>query len=1331
MGTFLSFAGEGNPDHDRNTVTPSGKSKVSSTLPASERAALIAIYNSTNGDNWTDNSGWKTPPLHGDGFAMPGTEDNWHGIDVQSGHVRNINLYMNNTTGSLPPEVGDLTQLYYIGIEYSDISGPIPKELGSISTLGYIIFTSNKLSGPIPPELGQLSNLDQLQLTGNKLTGQIPIQLTNLSKLSLFHVYDNDMSGPIPPELSNMKSLLSLYLSVNSFSGPIPPELGDLPDLEMLYLDNNQLTGTIPVELADLTNIREIYLSVNQLTGTVPPEFGQLKELTNFDVTGNQLTGTIPPEFGNCSNLEHLAFGRNNMTGGIPLSLTQLSKLRTLTLEDNKFSGAIPPQLGNLSNLETLILCGNRFTGTIPDEICQCTELWQLGLSDNHLQGTVPGAIGNLNKLRHLHLEQNKLLGPLPSSLKNLTLLTGASSDFDYNGFYTDDAELKAFLDGMDSYWFGTQTVAPDDMSAEGISTSAIRLSWENVGRQGSGIYDVYYSLTAGGPYTFYGSVPDRLRNSFDITGLDAGTTYYFVMKSHSYVHPYNKNEVISDYSEEVSAVTFLPEGTYLLDVQSSPYTGIGITVSPDDYSGNGSGSTGFSRIYTGGTTVTLTAPAVFNGNNFIKWQIDGVDNSGTAVQVTMDANHTVTAIYDQATPPDTHTLTVKSSPDAGAGITVSPTDNDGNGNGTTTFTRTYDQGTTVTLTAPTELNGNAFSKWLVDGVEKSGSSIQVTMNADHTATALYEQQQGETRTLTIESTHGHGCPVTVSPTDENGDSDGTTKFKRYYRDGTEVTLTVPAEYNGKKFDHWKLDGTKVGSGVTVTITISGDHKIKAFYVTPSHPGLVVRPNRINFGYIINEELPPAQIMRVTLNGSPVDWTAEADVSWLTLASTSGYGSAEVQVALNNEAASLAEGKYGGTITVTAPDADHSPQSVNVTLTVYQNDATIAPIGDFSTPIDSSTVYSSVPVTGWVVDDIGVENVKIYRKENNKLVFVGEAVFVEGARPDIEVLYPDYPLNYQAGWGYMLLTHFLPDGGNGTFTLHAVAVDVEGNETTLGTRTIICDNANAVKPFGAIDTPLQGGVASGGDFVNWGWVLTPQPNMIPTDGSTIDVYVDGVKLGHPRYNIYREDIATFFPGYANNDGAVGYYTLDTTAYEDGVHTIQWVAVDDAGNADGIGSRYFSVQNSQSVPGGAPKWSTAHSNAGRGNPAWSPGTRRVAYKLDDTAPVLVKRGYNPNAESTAYHPDDNGIITVEIKELERIEIRLFLGRAVGLAPLYSAPVYPAPLYTPLPIGSTLDAERGIFYWQPGPGFVDRYRFVFFAEDADGNLIQKHIEVLITP
>ena len=75
--------------------------------------------------------------------------------------------------------------------------------------------------------------------------------------------------------------------------------------------------------------------------------------------------------------------------------------------------------------------------------------------------------------------------------------------------------------------------------------------------------------------------------------------------------------------------------------------------------------------------------------------------------------------------------------------------------------------------------------------------------------------------------------------------------------------------------------------------------------------------------------------------------------------------------------------------------------------------------------------------------------------------------------------YPAYPMSYKAGWGYMLLTNFLPNHGNGTYKLYAIATDKDGHTVTLGTKTITCDNANAVKPFGTIDTPAQGGTRAG------------------------------------------------------------------------------------------------------------------------------------------------------------------------------------------------------------------------------------------------------------
>jgi hypothetical protein len=253
---------------------------------------------------------------------------------------------------------------------------------------------------------------------------------------------------------------------------------------------------------------------------------------------------------------------------------------------------------------------------------------------------------------------------------------------------------------------------------------------------------------------------------------------------------------------------------------------------------------------------------------------------------------------------------------------------------------------------------------------------------------------------------------------------------------------------------------------------------------------------------------------------------------------------------------------------------------------VIKKSPTQAPFGSFDTPTTGSTgVTGAIPVTGWALDDQQVTSVKIHRNplageptQPNGKVYIGDATFVPGARPDVDAANPTYPFSYKAGWGYMLLTNFLPNGGNGTTTLYAYANDAEGQSTLLGQKTITCSNATATKPFGTIDTPVQGGTVSG-TINNFGWALTPGTAVIPFDGSTITVYVDGVPLGNPTaYGLARSDIDTLFPGYTNTGHAVGYRVIDTTGLANGLHTLAWVVTDNQGRADGIGSRYFWVQN---------------------------------------------------------------------------------------------------------------------------------------------------------
>ncbi|MDQ1353620.1 MAG: hypothetical protein QG657_3926, partial [Acidobacteriota bacterium] len=41
----------------------------------------------------------------------------------------------------------------------------------------------------------------------------------------------------------------------------------------------------------------------------------------------------------------------------------------------------------------------------------------------------------------------------------------------------------------------------------------------------------------------------------------------------------------------------------------------------------------------------------------------------------------------------------------------------------------------------------------------------------------------------------------------------------------------------------------------------------------------------------------------------------------------------------------------------------------------------------------------------------------------------------------------------------------------------------------------------------------------------------------------------------------------------------------------------------------------------------------------------------------------------------------------------------------------------------------DSRKGIFYWQPGPGFVGEYRFVFIMKSETGQMYRKEIIVSI--
>ena len=129
-------------------ATPTQSSQI-------ERKALIALYNSTNGANWKDNTGW---------LGAAGTECNWYGIACSAGSVFRIRLHANTLSGSIPAELGNLTNLTNLDLSTNSLSGGIPSELGNLTNLTTLDLYNNPLSGSIPSELGNLTNLIDLFL---------------------------------------------------------------------------------------------------------------------------------------------------------------------------------------------------------------------------------------------------------------------------------------------------------------------------------------------------------------------------------------------------------------------------------------------------------------------------------------------------------------------------------------------------------------------------------------------------------------------------------------------------------------------------------------------------------------------------------------------------------------------------------------------------------------------------------------------------------------------------------------------------------------------------------------------------------------------------------------------------------------------------------------------------------------------------------------------------------------------------------------------------------------------------------------------------------------
>ncbi|KAL8045766.1 hypothetical protein ABFX02_08G135200 [Erythranthe guttata] len=349
-----------------------------------------------------------------------------------------ISFEANTLSGEIPQWLGLLTKLEYLSLRNNSFTGSIPSSLSNLTNLRVLSFAYNRLSGQIPTAIFNISTLEGISFKGNELSGSLPSDFC--SKLPLvqgIYLSRNQLSGEIPSSLSECSQLRYISLSYNSFSGQIPKaigvipsEIGNLHNLDELAIELNQISGTIPLSIFNISSLQLLRLHRNQLSGNLPKEIGNLTKLKRLGLTENKLTGVLPREIGKIYQLNTLKLNTNSFTGFIPLELFNMSNLRILDLLANSLSGSLPTNLDHgLPSLEELYLAENDLSGSIPDSITNCSKLRILELGDNNFTGFVPHFLGNLRMLEFLSMYNNNLRTESTSSeLSFITSLANCRS---------------------------------------------------------------------------------------------------------------------------------------------------------------------------------------------------------------------------------------------------------------------------------------------------------------------------------------------------------------------------------------------------------------------------------------------------------------------------------------------------------------------------------------------------------------------------------------------------------------------------------------------------------------------------------------------------------------------------------------------------------------------------------------------------------------------------------------------------------------------------------------------------------------------------------------
>ena len=250
-------------------------------ISENECYALIALYDSTNGPDWTTNDGWKATD----------TPCQWPGVTCANGTVTAIDLPNNNLVGDIPDQIGALINLEELNLNDNQISGAIPTTIDHLNNLETLNLENNALTGSLPVELGDATNLQTVNLANNQISGEIP-DLNALSQLQTLDLSENLLNGSVP-DLTELTALQTLEISGDNqqLCQDSNTDYGNMPvgNLEVCPTDNQLPTAAFTA----IPNKGEAPLTVNLDARMSHDPYGNISAYFWETSDGTVLTGSI------------------------------------------------------------------------------------------------------------------------------------------------------------------------------------------------------------------------------------------------------------------------------------------------------------------------------------------------------------------------------------------------------------------------------------------------------------------------------------------------------------------------------------------------------------------------------------------------------------------------------------------------------------------------------------------------------------------------------------------------------------------------------------------------------------------------------------------------------------------------------------------------------------------------------------------------------------------------------------------------------------------------------------------------------------------------------